>query len=322
VSELSDEKIVEISKGLYKLGPLGNPKVLCSYLLVDEEISIVDCGPSAVIEELLNLVSLCGVGTDQISNLFLTHIHLDHAGGASKFLDLCKNSKAFVPRRGYKHLIDPSALNRSAKGILGERIFNYWEEARPIHPEKVHSVDPNEKVSIGKRKIQYVEATGHAPHHNVLFDSERSILFAADGLGISDDLVPEFIAPTSPPPSFNYVQARKDIEMIQKDLSPQLVCLAHFRIIKPDLQFYSGVMDVFDNWRETIHNYFSEKSESLSSQELVPEEINEIYAKLATTYSSYNLVSAALIDQVKRVDISGFAKWYRESESSQEKKTS
>ena len=48
-SEKVAEKIYRISDSIYRLGPLGEPKVLSSYLIIDDKVSIVDCGPSAEI---------------------------------------------------------------------------------------------------------------------------------------------------------------------------------------------------------------------------------------------------------------------------------
>ncbi|MHB1909575.1 MAG: MBL fold metallo-hydrolase [Nitrososphaerales archaeon] len=304
------KETVRIGDNIFKIGPLGNPKVLCSYLVIDSQISIVDCGPSVVIDELLAAVASIGISRNDISQLLLTHIHIDHAGGSSKFLEQCPNSKAYVPKRGYKFLVDPARLNASAESVLGKDIFNYWGECSPVKKEKLIPVEPNQMLDLGSREIQYIEATGHAPHHNVLLEEKSKILFAADALGIFDDQVTDFASPTTPPPSFDYAKAIDDITKIRDVIKPSLVCLAHFRTIAPDLMFYTKVLGMYTTWKKEIESYLGTKS---SQSTFDARDSDLVYSKLSQIYPSFEKVGPFLRDQIKRVDIAGFAEYLRKS---------
>jgi glyoxylase-like metal-dependent hydrolase (beta-lactamase superfamily II) len=302
--DLETAKIAKVSDSVFKLGPLGSPKILCSYLVLDEKVSVIDCGPSVVIEELLALVDGCGVRRDEIDYLLLTHVHIDHAGGTSRFLEKCKKAKAFVPRRGYKHLLDPEILNRSAKPILGKQVFNYWGKVDPVHASRLAAVDDEQTVSLGKRAMKYIEATGHAPHHDILYEAKDSILFAADALGIFDDKLADLRNPTSPPPSFDLDQALKDIAMIQK-LEADLVCLPHFKVVKPDMSFYEDVRTLYETWQEKIGGYILKKGMDMDSI-IDARAKQDIFSILAEAYPSYELAPEAMKYQIMQVDIVGF----------------
>ena len=302
------ERIEKLSESIFKLGPLGDPKVLCSYLIIDKHIAVVDCGPAIVIDELLDLILQCGINANDIDRLLLTHIHLDHAGGTAKFLRRFPNAKVSVPRRGYKHLIDPSALNPSAKAILGD-LFDYWGGAEPVPEDRVSSMESEEKVNLGGDSVRYIEARGHAPHHDVLLLEGPETLFAADSLGIHDDKVTRFVSPTTPPPSFNLDQEFRDIEMI-RGLDPKLVCLAHFKALRPSVAFYDMVGNVYKTWEKKIADYLA-AMEAQGRSELSTQDSEAIYARLALDYPAYLEIPERLKQQVKRVDVAGFVQWFR-----------
>jgi glyoxylase-like metal-dependent hydrolase (beta-lactamase superfamily II) len=306
-SEKMESKVEKISKNIFKLGPLGDPKVLCSYLILDESVSIVDCGPSVVIDELLSLAAICGIQPSDIDNLLLTHIHLDHAGGTAEFAKRCPSAKIYVPRRGFKHLIDPSILNPSAQAILGNMLFDYWGAASPVPESRVSSMDANANVDIGSQNVQYIEAMGHAPHHDVLLMDRTKVLFAADALGIHDDQISEFHSPTSPPPSFNLDRQSNDFEMI-KNLVPSLICLAHFKTLKPTNQFFLDTIKLYKTWELVIGQYLSEKR--IKGASLGTDDLEAIYSILKREYPGYGLVPERLDHQIKKVDIAGFAQWF------------
>ena len=302
-----ESKIEKLSGNLFRLGPLGDPKVLCSYLITDKRISVVDCGPSVVIDELIQLVKQCGVEAKEIDNLLLTHIHIDHAGGTADFTKRCPKARVFVPKRGFKHLVDPSVLNPSARAVLGDKLFDYWGEAKPVEESKVRSMDAEETVDLGSESVKYIEARGHAPHHDVLLLEQSKVLFAADALGIHDDENSEFHSPTTPPPSFNLDQQFKDFEMIQK-LETRVLCFSHFKSLAPTREFYSQTIDLYRRWERIIGGYLAERR--VSGNDLAQSDIDAIYSRLQSEYPAYRNVPERLEHQMKKVDITGFAQWF------------
>ena len=300
----SPTKVQRLNNHVFRVGSLGNPKVLSSYLIIDEKIALVDCGPRSVIEELLSLVKECGVVPSEVDALLLTHIHLDHAGGAGTFLERCSKAKVFIPERGYKHLLNPEALNSSARPILGERIFANWGACDPVPRERALSVKAHEKIRLGSIELEYLPAPGHAPHHNVLHDADRSVIFSADALGIYDQET-QSIIPTTPPPSFDLNQASLDIRMIE-ELQPQLVCLAHFAEIYPERDFYDRVASIFSGWAEIVSSYVKQKN--LLAYEF--KSYLDVFSLLTERWPEYQELSEDLKEQVSRVDVGGLLNYF------------
>lgn len=297
-------RVQRLTDTIYRIGPLGNPRVLSSYLICDEKVGIVDCGPASISDDLYRGVSECGLSPGEIDYLLLTHIHLDHAGGSLKFLQKFPASTVFVPERGFKHLADPAILNSSSRAVLGERIFNSWGPCGPVPREKLRSVKPHEIISLGKVSLEYFPATGHAPHHCVLIDNQNSVVFSADGLGIFDE-DSKSIIPTSPPPSFDLSQAIEDIGHIA-NLKTRLCCLAHFCELTPTASYFDSVLGVYKVWSEIIEAYLKDHQNT----EFDVAHYGDIFERLVTTYPEYRGLSFDLVEQVKRVDISGMLNYF------------
>lgn len=298
------EKIHRISGSIYRLGPIGEPNVLSSYLLLDKKISIVDCGPTAVVDELLSLAAQCGVRASEIDNLLLTHIHIDHAGGAAKFLERCPQALAFIPERGFKHIVDPSALNISARKVLGDEIFDYWMPCDPVKAERARSVKPRERLDLGKIQVEYVPATGHAPHHNIIVDEADSFIFSADALGIYDSAT-DLIVPTTPPPSLDLPQSLRDIELIEY-LNPTVACMSHYEEINPNERFYSSLKNVFSFWSLAAKSYVIKKK--LASYEYA--DCANIFAELVKDHPEYSALNGSPREQAIRVDVAGLLDYF------------
>lgn len=298
-------QVEHLGDEIYKLGPLGNPKILSSYLIKEREnYALVDCGPSVVIDELLDLAKSIGVYPSRITSLLLTHIHIDHAGGAGKLLAQCSNAKAYVPRRGYKHMIDPSILNKSARTVLGNEIMDYWGECTPLPLERSISMNENEEVTLGARKLKYIPALGHAPHHNVLLEEQTLLLFAADSLGIVDP-TSGAQTPTTPPPSVDLRQAILDIEMVRK-LNAKMLCLAHYGAKKSDGEFFDLTIQVYEKWGNVVKEYLREsRKPRLEYADCV-----RIFERLQEVFPAYRNMEHSLKHQVTRIDIAGLVECF------------
>lgn len=111
----------------------GVEQVVASYLLIgDGSAALVETGPTSCLENLTGGLDEHGVALEDVRQVFLTHIHLDHAGASGNLADLLPNATFFVHEVGYPHLADPSKLVESASRIYGERMDELWGEARPV----------------------------------------------------------------------------------------------------------------------------------------------------------------------------------------------
>jgi len=292
-------KIVRLDDHIFRLGPLGSPRVLSSYLIVDDKVAVIDCGPSSVKNELIELIKEVGISSDEIDYLLLTHIHIDHAGGTASFLRHFSHARAMIPEKGYKHMLDPAILNASSLAIIGEKIFRHWGACEPVPPHLASSVAPFTKIDLGHSEIQYIPAPGHAPHHHILKLEPLSILFAADSMGIMDNENNALI-PTTPPPSFDFEKAIQDITAVEQ-LAPKLACIAHFQELEPSSSLFGRIKIIYEKWLARTNELVRQKS--INGYDL--NVCEELFAILVKDFPEYSRISGDLREQAIRIDCAG-----------------
>ena len=128
-----------------------------SWLCIGDQNMVVDVGPSRSIKRLLR--SLSERGVKKIDYVLLTHIHIDHSGGLSDFLDHFPMARVICHDRGIGHMVDPSRLRAGSRHVLGELADEYG----PVKPVKEEWLIPHGQAKIPGLRI--IDTPGHAPHH-------------------------------------------------------------------------------------------------------------------------------------------------------------
>ncbi len=288
------------------IGPLGTPKVITVYAIKDEEKAIIDSGPSAVSGELLSGLHEAGIPPEEITRIILTHIHIDHAGGTWKLLESMPNAKVLVPEKGLKHLVDPTRLLESAGPILGD-LLSQWGPVKPVPQERVEPLHANQTISLGRLSLKCLPAVGHAPHQMVFLD-EADGVFAADALGIYHEKCGKF-TPTSPPPTFDYPQAVRDIQMI-RDLDPDHVMLPHYTFLKASPTIFEEMEGVYVKWHDMIEEEGIDGDVQVVSEHMLQE--MPVYR---------DCIEPAVLRQVMRIDVGGMMSYLRRAAMPQAKPT-
>lgn len=237
------------------LGGLGSPRVLSGYLLDGgTEVAIVETGPSKLVGEYL---ARLGQNVERLRWALVSHVHLDHAGGAWRLVELKPKTLVGVYERGYKHLADPSRLAASAREALGE-VYEIWGEIRPTPQTNLVSVKDGEAVHVGRLTLRLIAAPGHAPHSSVWYLEDRRVLFSGDALGIYVETANgRFVWPTTPPPSYEYALALETISKIKK-LKIDAVCFPHYGYSTRIDELFSLIDDGFKVWGEVTERAYTE----------------------------------------------------------------
>ncbi|MCC5921834.1 MAG: MBL fold metallo-hydrolase [Cyclobacteriaceae bacterium] len=171
------------------------PELIASYLIeTDEGLILMEAGPDSTFPNIKKQVELYGFKLSDINAVFLTHIHLDHAGAAWRFAN--EGAKIYVHPRGKKHLIDPSRLLKSAKKIYKDQMDSLWGEMRPIDSDLIYALKDEEVIDIIGLQVEAHDSPGHAYHHYAYRIGEH--LFSGDVGGYQIKTGP-VIAPTPPP---------------------------------------------------------------------------------------------------------------------------
>jgi glyoxylase-like metal-dependent hydrolase (beta-lactamase superfamily II) len=210
------------------------PGLAASHLIVrDGRAAFVDTGPNASVPGLLAALDALGVAREAVDYVLLTHVHLDHAGGAGELMRALPNAIAVLHPRGAPNMADPTKLEAGARAIYGDRAYDtLFGRLVPIPESRIRAVADDEALPLGRSRLRFLETPGHALHHVAISDEMADAVFSGDVFGISYRVFdnPEgeaFVFPTSSPTQFDPMQSHASIERLL-GLAPRAVYLGHF----------------------------------------------------------------------------------------------
>lgn len=194
--------------------------------------AFVDVGSNDSVPYLLAALAELGIAREAVDYVLLTHVHLDHAGGAGRLMRELPNAQALLHPRGAPHMIDPAKLIAGSKVVYGEERFRrLYGELVPIPPARVRVVQDGERVKLGARTLELIHTPGHAQHHYAVVDAAHASLFSGDTFGISyralDTENGNFITPSTVPTQFDPQQHLASIDRMLS-FAPESVYLMHF----------------------------------------------------------------------------------------------
>lgn len=221
--------------------PHGISAVDCEYLypghaaahvIVDAgRAAFVDVGTNSSVPYLLAGLAELGIAREAVDYVLLTHVHLDHAGGAGRLMQELPNARALLHPRGAPHMIDPTKLMAGSRAVYGERLEELYGMLVPIPAERVRAVEDGERVRLGGRTLELIHVPGHALHHYAVVDQAHRSIFTGDTFGISyralDTERGAFITPTTPPSQFDPDQHIASIDRMLA-YRPESMYLMHF----------------------------------------------------------------------------------------------
>lgn len=204
-----------------------------SHLLVEGDDAVfVDVGISRSAPTLLDVLQQKGISRDNVKYIIVTHIHLDHAGGAGVLLQELPNAQVVVHPRGARHLIAPERLIKGAIAVYGEERFRtYFGEVLPISQERVIEAAHEFRLSLNGRELLFLDTPGHARHHVCVIDEKSQGIFTGDTFGLSyrefDTTQGHFIFPATAPVGFDPEKMHETAELLLS-YQPQKMYLTHF----------------------------------------------------------------------------------------------
>ena len=192
----------------------GMSRSIASYLLEGPGgYVLIETGPMSTLDTLRRRLDERGLTPDDIRHLFVTHIHLDHAGAAGWWAR--QGAQIYVHPAGAPHLVDPSKLWRSAGRIYGDQMEILWGHILPAPAEQVTTIADGETIEVAGLSLMALDTPGHAGHHHVY--RLEDIAFTGDAAGVRISGSP-WVSLPAPPPEFNR-------ELWEKSLDRLHVCL-------------------------------------------------------------------------------------------------
>ena len=209
------------------------PQFDAAYLVVERgRAAFIDCGTNHAVPRLLAALDGAGLSPAAVDWLILTHVHLDHAGGAGELIARLPNARLLVHPRGARHMIDPAQLWAGASAVYGEAVMEQtYGRLRPIAAERVVEAADGHVVELAGRALRCLDTPGHARHHLCVFDARANVCFTGDTFGLSyrefDGAHGPFILPTTSPVQFDPVALHASIDRLIA-LRPAAMYLTHY----------------------------------------------------------------------------------------------
>ena len=229
------------------------------YLIDDERKAILETGTSWDANRILEAVKAFGLAPAEIEALVVSHIHLDHAGGAGFLLTEMPQARVYVHERGFKHLVDPSKLVASARQVLGHSEADLFGTMRPIVPDRLVSVKDEDRLELGKHVLRFLDSPGHAPHELTILDEHNGCLYTGDAAGLyfPGD---EILMPIAPAPSFDL---EKNLETFRRLLSlePRALLFSHYGPHRHPRKAIEAMMAAYPAWSRLVRERLSSAGE-------------------------------------------------------------
>jgi glyoxylase-like metal-dependent hydrolase (beta-lactamase superfamily II) len=238
-----------------------------SWLYKGEITYLVDVGPAVTSGSLVQALNELGV--HHLDYIFITHIHIDHAGGIGDFINHFPETKVVCHKSGISHLADPERLWEGSVKTLGDIAVAY-EKMKPVNPDRL--VDAEQFWSD---HITPIITPGHSPHH-VSYLTEK-YLFAGETGGVLFSFPSgDYLRPATPPKFYLDIAVESLNSLIH--VEPDLICYGHFGIKDNAVQLLKRHREQLFFWEkvmeEEIKNYNKENFMENCIKRLLTEDIN------------------------------------------------
>lgn len=203
----------------------------------DGRVALVDTGSNDALAPTLAALARLGLGPDAVDYVILTHVHLDHAGGAGTMMAHFPGARLVVHPRGSRHMIDPAKLLAGVRAVYGaEATARLYGELLPVPAARIIEAVDGLELDLAGRKLRCLDVPGHARHHIAIVDGATGGIFTGDLFGLSyremDTDGRMFIFPTSSPVQFEPDAMHASIDRLLA-LQPEAMYLTHYSRVAP-----------------------------------------------------------------------------------------
>lgn len=270
-----DHGISAIDSGYYR------PGLAAIHLIVEGSVAaLVDTGTFFSVPRVMEVLCQKNISPEDVSYVFLTHIHLDHAGGAGEFMCRFPNAELVVHPRAVRHMVDPSRLIKSTIAVYGEEKFRrMYGEIRPVDASRIVEAADNFQIKMNGRTLFFIDTPGHARHHFCIFDEKSRSFFTGDTFGVSyrefDVDGMEFVFPTTTPVQFDPLAAHHSLDRIMS-YDPKYAFLTHYSRIGNLTHHAAMLHDLIDDYVTIASNAYNQRADG---DILLVKELGELLAQ-------------------------------------------
>ncbi len=281
---------------------LGTPKAIAVYLMeTDDGPILFETGPYSCLPKLEQGLAEYGYKTSDIKHVFLTHVHLDHAGAAWHFAE--QGANIYVHPKGEKHLLDTSKLVESATKIYGPQMDFLWGKFKPIESSQLIISGHQETYTIYGQKIRSLHSPGHAVHHIAWHTSDGII--CGDVAGIRMHNGPA--VPPCPPPDINLDHWKNSLDILIEE-APSTIYISHFGAYNDAVEHLEQLRAEIDVWDLYAYQLFQSNQDVKNAIKPFEEWVESRLLKLtndATMVDKYSIANPSWMC------INGLFRYYR-----------
>ena len=209
------------------------PVLAAIHLVVEGgRVAFIDTGSNDALPNALAALARLGWDTKAVDYVILTHIHLDHAGGAGSMMARFPNARLVVHPRGARHMAEPARLVAGVTQVYGaDYVSRVYGEIVPTPAERIIEAPDGHVISLAGRELLCLDTPGHARHHICIVDRKSGGIFSGDTFGLSyrehDVDGRPFIFPTTTPTQFDPAAMHASIERLLS-FHPEALYLTHY----------------------------------------------------------------------------------------------
>ena len=279
------------------------------YVLAAREPTLVETGPGADEPTVRAALDHVGLGPSDLAHVVVTHVHMDHAGGAGALLHRYPGATLWIHEIGAPHAADPTRLIASTARTYGEeRMRALYGETLPCPADRVRAVTGGSVIPLGDRELEVIHTPGHASHHVALLDASTGALFTGEAIG-SHLPWADCYRPALPPPEVDVEAALASIDRL-RERAPSTLLTSHFGPIgDPEEGFERGAARI-GAWAETVRRQLETDPEASSDAlvDLLSQQASEEYE--ADSGQPFDLERYDAIGSI-RMNADGLARYWR-----------
>lgn len=282
----------EVAENIYLIDDqlFSIPRMGSVYLLNEEGKALIETGPASSAKAVLDGIKKVGVRPEDIAYIIVTHVHLDHAGGAGVLLKYMPQAKVVVHHKGVKHMVNPAKLVAGMSEAIGEETLIACGEVVPIERHRLQVIYDDDSIRLSDRQVlKFIDAPGHAPHELCICESRSNGVFTGDAAGL---YVEGIVLPLQAPPSFDLELCINTIRRLMK-LKATMIYFSHFgmsnkvqenlRLVIDKLQAWDDI--VTEGMRENTVDTAAERMRAQICAELEPiRKMKSLYEYLTNNY--------------------------------------